>query len=164
MDFTSAEAAARVGLSSDELSAALASYVRTIRSGNSAFDRFMDGDRAALTVEQRTGLELFSGKAGCVACHIGPTFTDERLHNTGVAWTGEAFTDSGGGRGDFKTPTLRDVGRTGPYMHDGSMTTLDDVVDFYDRGGRINPHIDPLVRHAGCRRRRNVRSSVFWNP
>jgi cytochrome c peroxidase len=79
-------------------------------------------------------------------CHIGPNFTDEKLHNTGVAWNGERFTDLGAGRGDFKTPTLREVARTAPYMHDGSLTSLDDVTDFYDRGGNRNPSLAPEMQ------------------
>jgi cytochrome c peroxidase len=63
-----------------------------------------------------------------------------------VAWRDGTLSDRGAGRGDFKTPTLRDVARTAPYMHDGSMATLDDVVEFYDGGGRVNPSLDPEIR------------------
>ena len=84
----------------------------------------------------------------------GFVFSDERFHNTGVAWRDGHFSDEGRAfvsgqevdRGAFKTPTLREVARTAPYMHDGSIPTLDAVVDFYERGGRPNPHLDPEIR------------------
>ena len=86
MDMTLAEASARVGLSVDDISRALASYVRTILSGNAPFDRFVNGDQRALSSEQQKGLVIFRTKGNCIACHVGPNFTDERLHNTGIAW------------------------------------------------------------------------------
>ena len=175
MDLPVAEAAARVGLSRTALSHALASYVRSILSGNSPFDRFINGDRSALSAAQQTGLRIFRGKGNCTACHVGPTFSDERTHNTGAAWRpstlrepqdrperGRGMTGSGQAgfqdegrflvtgknddRGAFKTPTLRDVARTAPYMHDGSLGTLEAVVRFYDEGGRANPNLDPEIR------------------
>jgi cytochrome c peroxidase len=143
MDLPLAEAAVRVGTPAEEISRALASFVRSILSGDSRFDRFIDGDRTALSADEQAGLQLFRGKGNCIACHVGPNFTDERLHNTGIAWRDGKFADSGAGRGDFKTPTLREVARTGPYMHDGSLTSLDDIVDYYNRGGNANPQLDP---------------------
>ena len=146
MDLSLAEAAARVSLAPDEISHALASFVRSILSGDSPFDRFIYGDRTALSAEQQAGLQLFRGKANCTACHVGPNFTDERLHNTGVAWHDGKFADTGAGQGNFKTPTLREISRTAPYMHDGSIATLEDVIDYYDRGGNRNPSLDPELR------------------
>ena len=150
MDLTLAEASARVGLAPEEIANALATYVRGILSGGSPFDRFVYGDRNALTAEEQLGLQIFREKGNCTACHVGPNFTDEKLHNTGVAWLeggrGGRLADVGGGRGDFKTPTLREVARTAPYMHDGSLQTLEDVVDFYSDGGRKNPYLDPELR------------------
>jgi cytochrome c peroxidase len=146
MDLPVAEAAARMGLSEAALSQSLASYVRSILSGNSRFDRFVSGERDALSAEEQRGLQIFRGKGNCTACHVGPNFTDERTHNTGVAWATGALTDAGAGDGAFKTPTLREVARTAPYMHDGSLATLEDVVDFYARGGNANPRLDPEVR------------------
>ena len=150
MDLKLADAASRVGVDEATLRNALASYVRTILSGDSPYDRYLQGDRTALTEKQRAGLKLFSGKAGCTACHVGPNLTDERFHNTGVGWptdTGRfAVTKKPEDRGAFKTPTLRDVARTPPFMHDGSLATLEDVVDFYDKGGKRNENLDPDMR------------------
>jgi len=90
MDLPVDEAARRVGRSPDDLSRALASFVRSILSGNAPYDRFVNGDRVALSVEQQAGLQIFRGKGNCTACHVGPNFTDERTHNTGIAWAGGA--------------------------------------------------------------------------
>ena len=147
-------AATRVGVSTDDLARSLASYVRSILAGNSAFDRYNGGDEAALTPDEKGGLQLFRGRANCTACHIGPLLSDEEFHNSGIAWKDERFADAGRalvtGRsvdlGAFKTPTLREVARTAPYMHDGSLRTLDEVIDFYDRGGRTNPALDPEIK------------------
>lgn len=154
MDLPVAEAASRVGMTTDDLARTLASYVRSILSGDSPYDRFINSDRDALSAVEQAGLQIFRGKGTCAACHVGPNFTDERFHNTGVAWrdpstsSGEVagyFADQGAGSGTFKTPTLREIARTAPYMHDGSLASLEDVVDFYDTGGRSNPNIDPEI-------------------
>ncbi len=142
MDLPLTEAAVRVGLAPEKISRSLASFVRSILSGNSRFDRFVNGERAALSAKEQAGLLLFRGKANCVACHVGPNFADEELHNTGIAWHDGRFADAGAGQGNFKTPTLREVVRTGPYMHDGSFATLEEVIDYYDRGGNSNPYLD----------------------
>jgi cytochrome c peroxidase len=133
-------------VSTSELSQALAGYVRSIMSGDSPYDRFNAGDRNALTDEQQAGLNIFRGKGNCTRCHVGPTFADERVHNTGVAWRDGRLADEGAGEGMFKTPTLREVARTAPYMHDGSFETLQQVVKFYDGGGNTNPALDPEIR------------------
>jgi cytochrome c peroxidase len=154
MDLTLEEASARVHLDVPTISRALASYVRSILSGDAPFDRFINGDRSALSEEQQLGLRIFRGKGNCTACHIGPNFTDEQFHNTGIAWRDGRFTDDGRfvvskkprDRGAFKTPTLREIARTAPYMHDGSLATLEDVIAFYSEGGRPNPFLDPDIR------------------
>jgi len=97
---------------------------------------------------------IFRGKGNCTACHVGPTFSDERFHNTGIAWRDGRLHDGGraavtsleADRGAFKTPTLREVSRTAPYMHDGSLGTLEYVVEYYDRGGNRNSGLDPELR------------------
>jgi cytochrome c peroxidase len=141
-----AAAAGRVGLSPDVMGAALASYVRSILSGDSRFDRFTSGDREALSTVEQQGLQVFRGKGNCTACHVGPTFTDEKPHNTGIAWRTGTLVDAGAGGGAFKTPTLREIAQTAPYMHDGSLATLRDVVDFYDLGGHRNDGLDEEIR------------------
>jgi cytochrome c peroxidase len=146
MDLSLDEASSRVGLSAPAISQALATYIRSILSGDSPYDRFINGDRRALTDEQQRGMQIFRGRGNCTACHVGPTFSDERFHNTGVAWQHDRLQDEGRANGTFKTPTLREVARTAPYMHDGSVATLVDVVDFYSDGGRKNPSLDPNIR------------------
>lgn len=146
MDLDVATAAQRVGLTSSALARALASYVRSILSANSRFDQFVAGDRTALTVDEQAGLELFRGKARCTTCHVGPTLSDDRVHNTGIAWRDGRLTDVGAGDGKFKTPTLREITRTAPYMHDGTVPTLEAVIDYYDRGGHRHDLLDPEMR------------------
>jgi cytochrome c peroxidase len=130
---------------------ALASYVRAQRSGGAAFDRHRAGDIDALPESAIRGLRLFRGRANCAACHSGPNFSDEEFHNTGVSW-GSAdlgryrVTRRPQDRGAFKTPTLRQLRFTAPFMHDGSFETLEAVVDFYDAGGKSNPYRDPELR------------------
>ncbi len=147
-------------VNADDLGRALATFVRTIKSADSPYDRFMSGTADALTAEQQAGLQLFRGKARCSFCHHEPLFTDEAFWNTGIAARPGAsgpvneFRDNGRfavtgrdqDRGGFKTPTLREIARTAPYMHDGSLATLADVVDFYDKGGRLNRNKFPILR------------------
>jgi cytochrome c peroxidase len=134
-------------------------------SGNTRFDRyFFGGDKTALTATEKQGLDIFMGKGNCTVCHtVTPpsgqnggcaTFIDQKFHNLGIGAYGTRMKDSGrylvtGERGDvgaFKTPTLRNVALTSPYMHDGSLATLEAVVDFYNRGGNANAHLDPEMK------------------
>jgi cytochrome c peroxidase len=141
------------GLTRESLADALASYLRTIRSENSHYDLFVSGWTIVFSDLELEGLRLFRGKARCYLCHSGPQFTDEGFHNTGVAWSEGALQDEGRAtvtgktyhRGAFKTPTLREVGQRGPYMHDGSLATLEDVIEFYDGGGNHNPYLDENI-------------------
>lgn len=133
---------------------AVATFVRTLLSGNSAYDRFEHGDRDALSPSAQRGLQIFRGKGNCIACHVGPNFTDEQFHNTGVAFKDSAAPDWGRygltkalkDKGAFKTPTLREVSRTEPYMHNGVFRTLGEVIDFYMNGGFRNPYLDEEIR------------------
>jgi cytochrome c peroxidase len=141
------------GLTRESLADALASYLRTLRSENSHFDLFLSGWTIVFSDLELEGLRLARDKARCYLCHSGTQFTDESFHNTGVAWREGKLQDEGRAaitgkpyhKGAFKTPTLREVGRRGPYMHDGSLATLEDVVDFYDRGGNQNPYLDENI-------------------
>jgi cytochrome c peroxidase len=139
------------------LARALAAYVRSIQAGATRFDRAMLGDENALTPLEQRGLVLFQGAARCARCHAGALLTDESFHNTGIAWRTAPPADSGRARvtgrstdiGAFKTPTLRQIGQTAPYMHDGSLGTLEEVIEFYDRGGHPNPYLDSELRPIG---------------
>ena len=136
------------------LSKAIASFERTLLSGETPFDRYeWNGEVDALTPEAKRGLVLFRGKARCSTCHIGTNFTDEKFHNLGI---GEGVKQTNSGRasvtkdsadaGKFKTPTLRNIALTGPYMHDGSLETLEEVIEFYDLGGNPNPNLDEEIK------------------
>jgi len=128
----------------DRLEAALATFERLIVAGTTPFDRWIAGDEAAIAEPAKRGFDLFNGRADCASCHSGWSFTDNSFHDIGVG-TG---TDIGRGRlmptsvalrYAFKTPTLREIGKRGPYMHDGSVATLSAVIDLYDRGGIDRP-------------------------
>jgi cytochrome c peroxidase len=147
------EAAFRDGVTAANLSRALASFERVLLRGDSAVDRFRrQGDTRALSPQERQGLWLYESKGRCWRCHSGANFTDESYHNTGVSWGKEPadlgrfhVTKKEEDRGRFKTPTLRGVALTGPYMHDGSLTSLESVVEFYNQGGGVNPNLDPVL-------------------
>lgn len=146
----------------DRVCNAIASFERTLLSGNSPFDRYhFGGDKTAMSNAAIRGFELFRerNKGNCAACHtLGERyalFTDGKFHNIGAGMSpsGELRdlgrfeqTKIGADRGAFRTPSLRNVARTAPYMHDGSLRTLRDVVDFYAGGGNSNPHLDPEIR------------------
>lgn len=139
-------------LNIDDLAKAIAAFERTVLSGNSRYDRYAAGDKNALADSEIRGLELFEGKARCATCHSGFNFSDEEYHNIGVGWdTGMAdlgrymVTKNADEIGSFKTPTLRDISKTAPYMHDGGEATLEQVVEFYNNGGKTNPYLDPLM-------------------
>ncbi len=169
------------GITIDTIAKAIAAYERTLLSANSPFDRFITGNKRAITDAQLRGWELFKGKAKCIQCHLhsekNPLFTDFKFHNTGIAAVDALFHKLTGsvpnpaetqitflahsedfselGRfavtreqvdiGAFKTPTLRDVELTSPYMHNGSLKTLIEVVQFYNRGGSSNSYLDRLM-------------------
>lgn len=130
---------------------ALAAYQRSLIFFNTPYDRFMAGDKNALNETQKRGLALFrSDTVGCAKCHKEPLFFDDTWHNIGLE---EKFEDYGRGRvtldsadfGKFKTPTLRNVAVTAPYMHNGSIATLQEVVFFYAGGGVFSPNKSALI-------------------
>jgi cytochrome c peroxidase len=122
---------------------AIAAYERTLVTPDGPFDRYARGDKRALRDDQKRGLALFVGKAACSQCHQGPNFSDDKFHHIGLGSAGDlgrfAVTRRDEDRGAFKTPSLRNVALTAPYMHDGSLASLEAVVDFYDRGGDAQP-------------------------
>lgn len=152
---------------------AIAAFERTIVQTDTPFDNYVRGDESALTEEQKAGLDLFAGKAGCIECHNGALFSDEKYYNTGVPpldeWEEDALkqitfryelyakgstekmyrhtkddpgfyfrTKQASDKGKFRTPSLRYTAYTEPYMHNGMLETLEDVVEFYNQGGGEN--------------------------
>jgi cytochrome c peroxidase len=140
------------GVTSANLAKALASFERVLVVGNSRVDQFRAGDLRALNDKERHGFWLYESRGRCWRCHGGPNFTDEGFHNTGVSWAKTPLdlgryehTMKEADRGKFKTPTLRGLLTTAPYMHDGSMATLPELVEFYNQGGRKNPYLDSAL-------------------
>jgi cytochrome c peroxidase len=137
-------------VSSGTIAKAIASFERTVVSLNTPFDRWMAGDAKAVNASAKRGFELFKGKAECALCHQGFNFTDNGYHNIGVKEADGVAPDPGRFahrkvavlKGAFKTPTLRDINLTAPYMHNGAYATLEQVVDHYDRGGDVKDNLD----------------------
>lgn len=131
--------------------AALATYQRTLVSTESSFDRWIEGDEAAISEAAKRGFAVFNGAARCSTCHSGWRLTDDSFHDIGLA-----SADIGRGafappsvtimQHAFKTPSLRDLRLSGPYMHDGSMATLDEVIDHYEDGGTRRPSLSPDMK------------------
>lgn len=127
----------------DKVTKAIAAFERTLITPGSRFDRYALGDKTAFTEAEKRGLIVFVGKGTCSECHKSANFTDDEYHKLGeIAGSGSPrdlgrfeVTNQDKDRGAFKTPTLRNVALTAPYMHDGSFATLEEVIDFYDRGG-----------------------------
>jgi cytochrome c peroxidase len=141
----------------ERVARAISDYERTRLSGNSPWDRWRrNRDQSAVSDQVKQGHELFYGKAQCNQCHLGDNFSDSLFHNLGVGWdpATKTFRDEGrflvtkkaADRGAFKTPTLREITKHAPYMHDGSVATLKDVMELYNRGGDSNPYLDPKVQ------------------
>jgi len=138
--------------SEERLAGALAAFVRSRLTGGTRVDRFRDGEHDALTAEERGGMWVFESNGGCWKCHAGPNFSDEDFHNTGIGAKGHApedgrfgITGDAADRGRFKTPTLRALALTSPYMHDGSLATLEEVVAFYRKGAHPNTGLDRAI-------------------
>lgn len=132
-------------VSARRVAMAIATFERTLLSGNSRYDRYMAGDRSQLTARELSGMNLFFGRAQCSQCHSGPNFSSEEFVNTGLGVDRPPL-DKGRSMvtqrqedwGAFKVPTLREVTRTGPWMHDGRMKQLVNVINFYKQGGVLN--------------------------
>ncbi len=143
-------------ISPETIAKAIAVFERTVIVSDTAFDRWLAGDRQALSPAQLRGLAIFSDPArgNCEVCHSAPNFTDNGFHNIGLASFGTPDADPGRYRqkpvgvmkGAFKTPSLRDVARTAPYFHDGSAATLRDVVEHYARGGEVRTNLSPNLK------------------
>lgn len=145
---------AETAINRRRLQMALATFQRAIVSGRAPFDRWIEGDATAIDARAKAGFAVFNGKGRCAACHSGWTFTDGSFHDIGVGTgtdVGRAafFPNSEQLRYAFKTPTLRDVALRGPYMHDGSLDSLEAVIDLYDRGGIARPSRSPAIGSLG---------------
>jgi cytochrome c peroxidase len=148
------------GVSRANVERALATYERTIVPDIAPFDRWIAGDEAAIPEAAKRGFDLFTGRAECAQCHSTWRFTDDSFRDIGTGGDhdlgrGRLFPNSVALRHAFKVPTLRDVARRAPYMHDGSLPSLDSVIALYDRGGVARPsrdrHIHPLELGAAER-------------
>jgi len=143
------------GLTANNVARAIACYERTIVAGNSPYDRYVAGDESAMSESAVRGMKLFldKRKSKCVICHEPPTFTAMFYHNLGVGMDQDQpdygrfeVTKLESNKGKFKVPTVRDVKDTAPYMHDGSIATLEEVVEFYDKGGIPNRYLSEEMR------------------
>jgi cytochrome c peroxidase len=135
-------------VSRDTIAKALAAYVRSLVSPATRFDAWIAGDATALSAAEIRGFRLFTGKAGCVLCHVGWRFTDDRFHDIGLPGDDPGRGAVAGGTpglGAFKTPSLRELARTAPYMHDGSLPTLTAVVAHYAGGFVSRPGLAPHI-------------------
>jgi cytochrome c peroxidase len=139
-------------VTADGMAKAIASFERICLSGDAPYDRFRAGDKTALSESAQRGMKVFFGKGQCSSCHTGHSFSDFSFHNIGVGLEKEKH-DPGrhevtkvlGDKGSFKTPTLREISRSAPYMHDGRFKKLEEVVDYYDKGGFNNPQLDEAI-------------------
>ena len=122
-----------------QIAMAIAAFERSLVSDDTPFDRYLRGDKKALPADALRGMRLFFGEARCAVCHKGPTLSDDLFHNVGAAEPDDhgrqAVTGKTADHGAFRTPQLREVGRTSPYMHNGRFKTLRDVVRHYNFGG-----------------------------
>jgi cytochrome c peroxidase len=141
------------GLSVKSIAEALATYERTIVSEGAPFDAWIDGDESAISEEAKRGFVIFTTKGHCSSCHEGWNFTNDGFHDIGLPGT-----DAGRGpllprvakmNHAFKTPGLREIANRGPYMHDGSLGTLEKVIDHYERGGVDRPSRSDLIVPLG---------------
>ncbi|MGR3319284.1 MAG: cytochrome-c peroxidase [Candidatus Anammoxibacter sp.] len=143
----------KTDVTSEGIAKAIATFERTILSGGSRWDDYNYGDEGALSDSAKEGLELFNGKALCSSCHLGFNLTDNAFHNIGVGMNQQEpdlgrynVTKDEKDRGAFKTPTLRDVAKSAPYMHDGGIETLEEVVELYNKGGEPNQWLDKKLK------------------
>jgi cytochrome c peroxidase len=140
------------GITTQTIAKAIASFERTVLSTESTFDRWRMGDQRAVSESAKRGFALFTGKANCSVCHSGFNFTDNGFHNIGVKDLGAEDVGRFNERkiasmkGAFKTPTLRDIALTAPYMRNGMYKTLEEVVDHYDRGGDVKENLSPNMK------------------
>lgn len=139
------------GITSANIAKAIATYERTIISSRAPFDEWVDGNEAAISDSAKRGFVLFNNKAKCAQCHNSWRFTDDSFHDVGLPDTSDPgrarqLPDIEKMQHAFKTPGLRDLDRRAPYMHNGSMATLEEVVDHYIRGGEQRPSLSEEMK------------------
>ncbi|MGD8190786.1 cytochrome-c peroxidase [Brevibacillus ginsengisoli] len=136
-------------VSKETIAKALASFERTITQPHTRYDQYMAGDNQALSAQEKHGMELFAGKANCMTCHSGAMFTDEAPENIGMN-NGDSgrymITQRAEDWGSFRTSPLRNLVYTAPYMHDGSLKTLEEVVEFYNKGEQKDDNTSPDIK------------------
>lgn len=150
---TQSKAIFGTGITPDVIAKSIAAFERTVISTNSSFDKYVKGNKTAMSESAIRGMELFNGKARCIRCHNGPNFTDDKFHNIGVPSPDPVKFDVGRygvtkdekDMGAFKTPTLRSIVETAPYMHNGFAPSLMEVIEFYNQGGGRDPSKDTEV-------------------
>ena len=144
-------------LTIENIAKAIATFERSVVSKNAPYDKYWAGNKSAMSASAVNGMSLFFGKAKCAICHNGPVFTDSGFHNIGVKAAGPLKVDLGryneskedSDKGAFKTPGLRSISQSSPYMHNGTEATLLDVVEFYDRGGDLKQNLSPFITPLG---------------
>lgn len=154
------------GINALNISKALASFERSIITRNSPFDKYLKGDKKAISKDSIAGMNLFTTKASCIVCHSGANFTDNSFHNLGFT-----SIDEGRGKivndkslnGAFKTPGLRNIALSAPYLHDGSLKTLEDVVVFYNKGGGVSKNKSNLIRPLNLNKKEIYQLVSFLN-
>ena len=140
------------GITPKKISYSIADFVRSIVSGNSRYDEYIQGNKSALSVDEIKGMNMFfSDRTNCSVCHSGLLFTDGKFHSTGISIhyfdRGRYYiTNNNADRGKFRTPSLRNIELTPPYMHDGEIKTLEDVLEHYNRGGQPFINKSPLIK------------------
>lgn len=160
-------------IDADTLGKAIASFERTVISNTSPFDQWVAGKANAMSKDQIKGFALFIDpkKANCASCHSGPNFTDNSFHNLGLASFGNDNPDVGrfaikpiaSMKGAFKTPTVREVASTAPYFHDGSSKTLEDLVEFYAKGGIVKTNLSKSVKELTLSKEEVAQLVAFMN-
>lgn len=137
------------GINKANIASAISAFERDIVTMNSSFDRYIQGDKNAMDPSAIRGLTLFKGKARCNKCHDGVNFTDDSFHNVGIEGDDVGrlhISSTAGMKGAFKTPGLRNVWLTSPYMHDGSKPSLEAVIRFYNEGSKDIADVDKLIK------------------
>lgn len=154
------------GITKETIGKAIASFERTVVSGESPFDRWIKGNKKGMSESAQRGFALYEGKARCSVCHSGFNFQDDGFHNIGLNDDDVgryAIQKIARNKGAFKTPTLRDVALTAPYMHNGAYKTLEEVVEHYNRGGDSKDNLSPNIMPLNLNKQEKADLVAFLN-